>query len=82
MAKYNCYLVRTTPNSSAANSSSETPITSLIEPFHLQHYGNEFAEIKELKSRLGWSSVVEVGKFYDHKGTDTWYHYVYGRPNG
>lgn len=82
MAKHNCYLVRATPNSSAANASSETPIASLIEPLHLQHYGDEFAEMKELKSRLGWSSVGEVGKFYDHKGTDTWYHYVYGQPNG
>ncbi|KAI4256532.1 MAG: hypothetical protein L6R42_006165 [Xanthoria sp. 1 TBL-2021] len=59
-----------------------TPIAGLIEPLHLQHYGDEFAEMKELKSRLGWSSVGEVGKFYDHKGTDTWYHYVYGQPNG
>jgi hypothetical protein len=22
--------------------------------------------------------VGEVGKFYDHKGSDTWYYYVYG----
>ena len=35
----------------------------------------------ELKFRLGWSSVSEVAKFYDHKGIDTWYHYVYGQPN-
>ncbi|CAO1601801.1 hypothetical protein XANCAGTX0491_005437 [Xanthoria calcicola] len=82
MAKHNCYLVRATPNSDSATPASATPIASLIEPFQLQNYGNEYAEIQELKSRLGWSSAAEVAKFYDHKGTDTWYHYVYGQPNG
>ena len=77
MAKHNCYLVCATPTSN-----STTPVASLIEPFQLQNYGNEYAEIQELKSRLGWSSAAEVAKFYDHKGTDTWYHYVYGQPNG
>ena len=77
MAKHNCYLVRATPTSN-----STTPVASLIEPFQLQNYGNEYAEIQELKSRLGWSSAAEVAKSHDHKGTDTWYHYVYGQPNG
>ncbi|KAL8957451.1 MAG: hypothetical protein Q9183_006055 [Haloplaca sp. 2 TL-2023] len=82
-AKHNCYLVRAVlpPSSCTGSSSSETQIAGLIEPFHLQHYGDEHAEITELKSRLGWSSVYEVAKFYDHKGTDTWYHFVYGELN-
>ncbi|KAL8872300.1 MAG: hypothetical protein Q9174_002048 [Haloplaca sp. 1 TL-2023] len=79
-AKHNCYLVRATPppSSNIGPSSSEAQIASLIEPFQLKHYGDEHAEMTELKSRLGWSSVYEVAKFYDHKGTDTWYHFVYG----
>jgi len=40
------------------------------------------AEIQEVKSRCGWSSVSEVGKFYDHVGTDSWYYYVYGQRKG
>ena len=28
--------------------------------------------------RLGWEEVMEVGKFYDYKGADTWYYYAYG----
>lgn len=39
-------------------------------------------EIAELKRRLGWKVVDNVGKFYDRKGSDTWYYYVYGpRPS-
>jgi hypothetical protein len=44
----------------------------------LNNYGTERGERAELKSRLGWSSVDEIGKFYDHKGSDAWYYYVYG----
>jgi hypothetical protein len=35
-------------------------------------------ERAELKRRLGWTAIDEVGKFYDQKGSDTWYYYVYG----
>lgn len=35
-------------------------------------------ERAELKRRLGWTVIDEVGKFYDQKGSDTWYYYVYG----
>lgn len=76
--KVNCYLVR-------ALSSGDTPDASApqqIEPLHLRHYGNELAEINKIESRLGWSAVGEVGKFYDHIGTDSWYYYVYGHCNG
>jgi hypothetical protein len=53
-------------------------LTDYIEPFSLQTYGNERDEIAELKGRLGWEKVEEIGKFYDHHGADTWYYYVYG----
>jgi len=74
--KHNCYLVR------AASSTDFSPLVDQISPLHLQHYGNEMAEIQEIKSRCGWSSVSEVGKFYDHLGTDSWYYYVYGQRKG
>ena len=77
--KHNCYLVRAAPSN---GTSSFNSISDQIEPLNLEHYGNEFAEIKELKTRLGWTSASEVGKFYDHLGTDTWYYYVYGQRKG
>jgi hypothetical protein len=49
-----------------------------IEPFNLQAYGNEEGEKAELKQRLGWAVVQEAGKFYGHRGADTWYYYAYG----
>jgi len=49
-----------------------------IEPLHLENYGNEGAEMRELTARLGWESAMEVGKFYDHAGSDEWYYFVYG----
>src|SRR5579871_4270790 len=54
--------------------------TANVKPFTLNDYGTEKAEHAELKRRLGWPSVHEIGKFYDHKGSDTWYYYVYGPP--
>jgi hypothetical protein len=44
----------------------------------LNDYGTEMGEKAELKKRLCWTAVDEVGKFYDRKGSDTWYYYVYG----
>lgn len=38
------------------------------------------AEMQELKTRLGWKYAVETGKFYDSKGSDGWYYYIYGEP--
>jgi hypothetical protein len=35
------------------------------------------AEMRELKERLGWTSVGEAGKFYSHQNVDTWYYYAY-----
>ncbi|KAL8659919.1 MAG: hypothetical protein Q9202_006900 [Teloschistes flavicans] len=61
--KYNCYLVR-----ADTHTASSALILKPIEPLNLTHYGNEFAEKKELKTRLKWSSVYEAGKFYDHQG--------------
>lgn len=28
--------------------------------------------------QLGWPEANEMGKFYDHAGTTSWYYYVYG----
>ncbi|GFF16381.1 hypothetical protein ATEIFO6365_0005057100 [Aspergillus terreus] len=51
-----------------------------FEPFHLNQYGNEMAEIKELKHHLSWARAMEVGKFYSHRDADKdWYYYVYGQ---
>jgi hypothetical protein len=36
------------------------------------------AEKRQLERDLHWKGSIEVGKFYDHHGTDTWYYYVYG----
>lgn len=74
--KYNCYLVR-----ADTHTTSSAPLKP-IEPLNLTQYGNEFAEKKELKTRLKWSSVYEAGKFYDHQGAHSWYYYVYGQPKG
>ncbi|KAL9002351.1 MAG: hypothetical protein Q9188_004705 [Gyalolechia gomerana] len=57
-------------------------IANYVEPFHLQGYGTESAEINEFKQRLGWTSAYEMGKFYDHLGTDSWYYFVYGQTKG
>jgi hypothetical protein len=57
---------------------SEPKIADCIEPFNLLAYGNEKGERAELKTRLGWAGVEEAGKFYDHKGADTWYYFAYG----
>lgn len=73
--KYNCFLIRASPCSTDAVLEN---VSGQIEPLHLKEYGNEFAEIQELEERLEWKGAVEVGKFYDHKGTDSWYYYVYG----
>ena len=73
--KYNCFLIRAKPHSSTPPLQD---IASQVEPFNLNSFGNEMGEMRELKTRLGWKNAQEVGKFYDHKGTDSWYYYVYG----
>ena len=72
--KCNCFLIRAEPRSATPLQN----ITSQVEPFNLSSYGDEMGEMRELKTRLGWKNAREVGKFYDHKGTDSWYYYVYG----
>ncbi|KAI4093873.1 MAG: hypothetical protein LQ344_002612 [Seirophora lacunosa] len=77
--KHNCFLLH------ADAQTSRPPLDHIagqLEPFHLQQYGTETAEIGELKRRLGWSGASEVGKFYDHAGSDTWYYFVYGQHGG
>ncbi|MCJ1235698.1 hypothetical protein MMC14_003669 [Varicellaria rhodocarpa] len=76
--KYNCIVIRANPNSTTPILKNITSISKQLEPFHLQSYGNEGAEIRELKQRLGWKTAEEIGKFYTHIGDDYWYYYVYG----
>jgi hypothetical protein len=75
--KSNCYLIRAT-SSSSPNSIDSFDFAARIESFPLNNYGTEMGERAELKRRLGWTAIAEVGKFYDQKGSDTWYYYVYG----
>jgi len=72
--KSNCYLVR------ASSSSTTDPFdfAAHVESFPLNDYGTEMGERAELRRRLGWTAIDEVGKFYDQDGSDTWYYYVYG----
>ena len=71
--KYNCFLLR------ASSTKIDQPkLADYLDPFNLQVYGNEKGEISELRGRLGWESVEEMGKFYDHHGADTWYYDLYG----
>lgn len=60
------------------NASVLDNIADQIEPFNLSDLGNEVAEKRQLEKHLGWNGSIEVGKFYDHKGSDKWYYYVYG----
>jgi len=76
--KYNCFLIH--PSTSSSAGSQESNDMDCMEPFHLQSYGNWGAEMRELVKRLGWAEAGEAGKFYSHRGEDTWYYYVYSPP--
>ena len=52
-SKYNCIVVRASSLSATAILENTTSITEQLEPLHLQSYGSEVAEIRELKQRLG-----------------------------
>ncbi|KAG2418723.1 hypothetical protein HFD88_001824 [Aspergillus terreus] len=54
-SRVNCILIRAT----APDGNTDGDIGHL-EPFHLNQYGNEMAEIKELKQRLGWARAMET----------------------
>lgn len=74
--KANCYILRAAPQTPDAPVLDT--IASQIEPFNLSNLGNESAEKRQLEQHLGWRGSTEVGKFYDHLGSDKWYYYVYG----
>ncbi|KAE9391823.1 hypothetical protein BT96DRAFT_979683 [Gymnopus androsaceus JB14] len=67
-ARANCFII---------HASDSENIASCIEPFNLLNYGHESGETAELRSRLGWEDVGEAGKAYDHKGSSSWYYFVY-----
>jgi hypothetical protein len=72
--KENCFIIRASPK----NTDVLDHIPHQVEPLHLTSIGNEMAEKRQLERYLGWNGSIEVGKFYDHRGSDTWYYYVYG----
>jgi MYND finger len=73
--KSNCFLIR----ASASSSRPDEPTSAdYIEPLNLEKYGDETDERVELKEKLGWEGVTQVGKFYSHDGADTWYYFAYG----
>lgn len=74
--KANCYILRAAPQT--VNAPVLDNIAGQIEPFNLSSLGDEMAEKRQLERHLGWKRSIEVGKFYDHLGTDKWYYYVYG----
>lgn len=76
--KSNCYLIRATSSSSSNSTTDSFDFAAHVESFPLNDYGTEMGEKAELKGRLGWTAIDTVGKFYDRKGSDTWYYYVYG----
>lgn len=78
MISANCFIIRAVPQS--ALHSPLDNIAAQLEPFPLSNVGNEEAEKRQIASRLRFTRdrTVEVGKFYDHKGTHHWYYYVYG----
>jgi hypothetical protein len=53
-------------------------LEALIEDFPLASFGNEALEAQEIKSRPGWRGCGEAGKFYDDRGSWTWYYFAYG----
>lgn len=72
----NCYILRAAPQTPHAPVLDN--IANQIEPFHLSYLGNELAEKRQLEHHLGWQRSIEVGKFYDDRGSDKWYYYAYG----
>ncbi|KAF7588947.1 hypothetical protein BBP40_004988 [Aspergillus hancockii] len=60
--EFNYFLIR-----ASAPGSGPHADTDYIEPFRLQSYADEFTEIEELESRLGWAGAVEAGKFNSHE---------------
>jgi hypothetical protein len=76
--KSNCYLIRATSSSTSNSTTDLSDFAAHVESFPLDDYGTEMGEKAELRRRLGWTTIIEVGKFYDHKGSDTWYYYAYG----
>ena len=69
--KSNCYIIRATSSSSPNSTADSFDFAAYVESFPLNDYGTEMGERAELKRRLTWTAIDEVGKFYDQKGSDT-----------
>jgi hypothetical protein len=73
----NCFIIRAKPHS--AEQSPLDNIKAQLEPLPLNNIGNEAAEKRQVATHLQYArGTTEVGKFYDHKGSNQWYYYVYG----
>jgi hypothetical protein len=72
----NCFIIHAEPQS------ADHPLDNIkaqLEPLPLDNIGNEAAEKRQVAARLQYTrGTTEVGKFYDHNGSDQWYYYVYG----
>ncbi|PYI08096.1 hypothetical protein BO78DRAFT_300139, partial [Aspergillus sclerotiicarbonarius CBS 121057] len=77
--KYNCFLIRATPLDPAKENPRDG---DYIEPFPLERYGNWGQEMKELKTRLGWTQLYEPGKFFSHRDVDRWHYHIYAQGEG
>ncbi|KAG0557315.1 hypothetical protein KC19_11G119600 [Ceratodon purpureus] len=64
--------------------SDRESLRQLVKPFRMQSWRqenpDEEGECREIKQKFGWGKVVDGGKCYDHKGTDTWYYLIYIDP--
>jgi MYND finger len=77
--KENAFIIRAKPKDSSKSVIDN--IKDQIEPLHLTGIGSETAEKCQIQLDLQWPGVMEVGKFYDHESTNTWYYYAYGSTN-
>ena len=64
--------------------SDRESLRRLVKPFRLQSWRqidpDEVGEKREILQRFEWGKVVDGGKCYDHKGTDSWYYLIYIDP--
>ncbi|KAJ5715829.1 uncharacterized protein N7483_013010 [Penicillium malachiteum] len=73
--KVNCFLIRAI----AANGGKED--VDHIEQFYLRSYGDFYAQLEELQSRLGWRIIMEAGQFYAPDPKINHWHYMVFHPD-
>ena len=69
-----CMIIRATSSDPSASAAPLDNNAAFLEPYDLRSYGDEAAEMRELREAFGWRGAVsDVGKFYDHAGSDNWW---------